>query len=727
MEVFVLGVLFSILHFFLLNYFRAKKTRDLTMFFVFLNFFIFMVATLFSQFLIKYHNTGHGLALAQRMILVSLLLGGFFLLLFINSRSKIRGDKGVVFFLFLVFSVLLGMMSVSPITVFVRQEAALEPNVVVHYLNFPFLPLEIVRLFWFSLWGLLGLISFINIFPLPREKAGQKILYFYVALSCLLFVIAYVLMQMYIKEASAPAFLFSWVFILLGSVGVALGEGIDPESDLALNPLNYFRTRLLFKVLFGFVFLIILLFGTTYLLTVKNIDSAFMKNKLSGYGRVSFDVARDIARLDKPDPDKIYKIISNVDFGPESSIFVVGPNGRLLAKSPVLKLKFNEDLSGIFPVKEILSGKTGGREFYDKDGSLMLGFYRPIKTLRMGLVAQQPAYWAYRDVDKMETDLLLYVIAGIIITILIGFVFSSALEGPLKRLERGTQAIASGDLSYRIGEGSIDELGKLAQAYNKMTAELRETQNRLIISEKMIALGNMAAGMAHEIRNPLVSLRTFTQLLGQRWEDPDFRSKFSAIVPREIERINRIAESLLKFGRPWQADVKETKISSVLEEVLLLFEPEMKKKNIALQTKFADVPSFQGDAPQLVQAFTNIVKNAIEAMGEKGGGELYIETEYIMALKLKKQHFSPNEMTWGHKIEEKPYIMVKVIDNGGGVREGRLRNLFDPFYTSKVYGTGMGLPITLRIIEEHHGAIKVKNRPDEGTTFVVYLPQERQA
>ena len=160
---------------------------------------------------------------------------------------------------------------------------------------------------------------------------------------------------------------------------------------------------------------------------------------------------------------------------------------------------------------------------------------------------------------------------------------------------------------------------------------------------------------------------------------------------------------------------------------MLLFEPEMKKQDIALNTKFADVPPFKGDAPQLVQAFTNIVKNAIEAVGEKGGGDLFVETEYILALKLKKQHFSPNEMTWGHKIEEKPYVMVKVVDKGGGIPPGRLRNLFDPFYTSKSYGTGMGLPITLRIIEEHHGTIKVKNRPEEGTTFVVYLPQERPA
>jgi signal transduction histidine kinase len=244
----------------------------------------------------------------------------------------------------------------------------------------------------------------------------------------------------------------------------------------------------------------------------------------------------------------------------------------------------------------------------------------------------------------------------------------------------------------------------------------------------------MAAGMAHEIKNPLVSLRTFTQLLQQKWEDKDFRDKFSSIVPNEIERINRIAESLLKFGRPMKPELKKINLSAILEEVLLLLESECKKNNIRVTTKFTKLPDIIGDAGQLSQALLNIVLNALQAMAERqGGGTLIIKTDVGEVLKLgrmgKAKDLSSGEIVWeAEEAKEKPIpaVFIEISDSGPGIETEKIKSLFDPFFTTKVKGTGMGLPITLRIIEEHKGSIKVKSQAGKGTTFLITLPQNLQ-
>ena len=184
----------------------------------------------------------------------------------------------------------------------------------------------------------------------------------------------------------------------------------------------------------------------------------------------------------------------------------------------------------------------------------------------------------------------------------------------------------------------------------------------------------MAAGMAHEIKNPLVSLRTFTQLLQQKWDDKEFREKFSSIIPHEIERINRIAESLLKFGRPMKPELTKVDINALLEEVLLLFESECKKNNVSVTKKMAELPEISGDAGQLSQAFVNIIKNAIEAMHDKGG-ELIVKTDLGEVIKLGKISGRQGvqqgeEVVWGEEEElgkPVPVVFIEVTDTGEGI------------------------------------------------------------
>jgi two-component system NtrC family sensor kinase len=379
----------------------------------------------------------------------------------------------------------------------------------------------------------------------------------------------------------------------------------------------------------------------------------------------------------------------------------------------------------------LLEGKEGAAEFKDELGGSMVGAYVPVRRFGWGVVVEEPIGSAYFEMRRLETNSLLFVIAGILLTAITGIFFARSIEKPIKELTLGTEAVARGELGYHISVDAADEIGKLAVAFNQMTRDLRDSQERLILSEKLASLGTMAAGMAHEIKNPLVSLRTFTQLLQQKWEDKEFREKFSTIIPHEIERINRIAESLLKFGRPMKPEMTKVDINSLLEEVLMLFESECKKSGVGVTKKMTELPEVAGDPGQLSQAFVNIIKNAIEAMQARGG-ELIVKTDVGEVVKLGKIRGrigtkKGEEMVWGEEEElgrPIPVVFVEVTDTGEGIAEESLKSLFDPFFTTKTTGTGMGLPITLRIIEEHKGSIKVRSQAGKGTTFIITLPQK---
>jgi len=451
---------------------------------------------------------------------------------------------------------------------------------------------------------------------------------------------------------------------------------------------------------------------------------------LSNYSRAAEDVAEEI-ESSSGEPSLVYlqMLLAKARIKGQGVVFLVDQEGRLISHPDSNRAIQKEDFSGNQAVRQILKKVKGEGEFRDELGSLMVGAYVPINKFGWGVVAQEPMASAYFEMRRLETNSLVFVILGILLTALVGIFFARSIERPIKELTLGTEAVAKGDLRWQVLVNSSDEIGRLAAAFNQMTKDLRDSQERLVLSEKLASLGTMAAGMAHEIKNPLVSIRTFTQILQQKWDDQEFRNKFSSIIPHEIERINRIAESLLKFGRPMKPELAKLEVNLLLDEVLLLFESECKKYNIRVAKKLAELPEITGDAGQLQQVFVNMIKNAIEAMHEKGG-ELIIKTdlgEVVRLGKIEKQGMKKGEdMVWGEGealAAPIPVVFIEITDTGEGVSDENLKSLFDPFFTTKMTGTGMGLPITLRIIEEHKGSIKVRSRPGMGTTFIITLPQ----
>lgn len=706
-EIFACGVLFIGVFAFLKKFWDQRISKDLALSFVMLTFSIYIGLTIASQLLFNLGTTVSVLMMIQKAIAWDLIIGSLFVLIFINEKYKI---KFFIYFLWLYSAAAITMffrIASSSVDLIYRPEV-LEPVV-------SFSTPTPVRSIWFLSW--LVLLCF-SIFFFVRQKGSERIIQLYDTFAAFMFFSSYLSTIAYTGSQNSYFLLISWVLILLGAISISIGEILPPNSPLAYNPVSFFRSRILFKMILVIVLLIVFLFQITTLATLTLSKQALRNSIFSSYTEAAQSLAQKIQSMKTLNQKELEQFVSERRIGRSGILYIVDKTGHLLAHPDKTYTATKADLSKFEPVRKALSGYSGSGQFPpDAFGDLKAGAYAPIKNIGGAVIVEEPLADAYFELRQLETNSLLLMIAGIILTVLTGLFLAEHIESPIKKLMSGTESISKGNLNLKIEVESIDEMGSLAQSFNKMTHDLKESQERLILSEKLASLGTMAAGMAHEIKNPLVSLRTFSQLLQQKWNDPEFRAKFSQIVPTEIERINKIAESLLKFGRPMKAEMGNINVNAILEEILLLFESESRKNGIRVSTKLANLPEITGDTQQLSQAFVNIILNGIQSM-EKGG-ELTVKTDVGEVIQIDDESEAAQKET-GKPIK---VIFIEISDTGGGISPENLKSLFDPFFTTKVKGTGMGLPITLRIIEDHKGSIKVKSEVGKGTSFLITLPQ----
>ncbi len=246
---------------------------------------------------------------------------------------------------------------------------------------------------------------------------------------------------------------------------------------------------------------------------------------------------------------------------------------------------------------------------------------------------------------------------------------------------------------------------------------LKRLELQIRRSDRLASLGTLSAGMAHEIKNPLVSIKTFAQLLPERYQDSDFRDTFSNLIGHEIDRIDSLVNQLLRFARPAKPLLKPMHVHQVLEKSLVLVGHRLYQKEIKLSRVWnAEVDTIRADADQLEQVFLNFFLNAMDAMNQ--GGELVVATEIC----------APEEWVAGLSHSHEPsseILRVTVRDNGEGIKSEDIAHVFDPFFTTKDYGTGLGLSVVHGIIQEHGGQIEVESEPKKGTAFHIMLPLVR--
>lgn len=246
---------------------------------------------------------------------------------------------------------------------------------------------------------------------------------------------------------------------------------------------------------------------------------------------------------------------------------------------------------------------------------------------------------------------------------------------------------------------------------------LKRLELQIRRSDRLASLGTLSAGMAHEIKNPLVSIKTFAQLLPERYQDSDFRETFSNLIGHEIDRIDSLVNQLLRFARPAKPILKPLHAHEILEKSLLLIGHRLYQKEIKLTRSWeANIDTIRGDADQLEQVFLNFFLNAMDAM--KSGGELTVNTQ----ISTDERWVSAFAQSNGGARE---VLRITIRDNGEGIRSEDIAHVFDPFFTTKDYGTGLGLSVVHGIIQEHGGQIEVESELKKGTAFYILLPLVR--
>jgi len=389
------------------------------------------------------------------------------------------------------------------------------------------------------------------------------------------------------------------------------------------------------------------------------------------------------------------------------------------------------------------------------DGDVLGGIY-----VRLSLVDVMESILA-----SQRLILLLVLLDGVVIVLFGSFLLSRVIVTPLEALVRATDGIARGDYDQRIVFAEENEIGKLAESFNEMTSRLREsqlnvqeyvrsleianqqlqqTQMELIRSEKLASIGRFAAGIAHEVGNPLGAILGYASILQKGTDSRAEEREYLKRIEVEIQRINKIIRELLDFSRPSVVEITEVDLSRVIESCLSLLSYQKSFRNIETSVELGkDLPLIQADESQIQQVFVNLIINAVDAMPD--GGSLTLRTEEYILQGIPQEtnrgsrrrkddpvdadfshlrHARRNQYTLPSLQRNGRLVCASIVDTGSGIHPEDLEKIFDPFFTTKDpdRGTGLGLSISLRIVENFGGTIEVESEVKKGSAFRVLFP-----
>ncbi len=310
---------------------------------------------------------------------------------------------------------------------------------------------------------------------------------------------------------------------------------------------------------------------------------------------------------------------------------------------------------------------------------------------------------------------LLFAASGALVCLLAILLWLLGREAvsPLQRLVAAMKRAEAGELTVRADEGRPDELGTAARGFDAMLAALRRSQaeleafyrERMVRADRFAAVGEVATGLAHEIKNPLAGLSGALELLAEDLAEDPQHAEVVGEMRHQVQRLTHTMESLLSFARPPKARLRSTDVNGTLEKVLFLIRQQSRNGVVAVAPALApELPAVLADPSQLEQVFLNICLNACQAMSSQGKGTLTVHSR----------------MGDGN-------VVVEIADTGPGIPADLRAQVFKPFFTTKREGNGLGLAISARIVAEHGGHIGYRCPPEGGTVFTVTLQLARPA
>ncbi|MEK6561211.1 MAG: ATP-binding protein, partial [Nitrospirota bacterium] len=388
------------------------------------------------------------------------------------------------------------------------------------------------------------------------------------------------------------------------------------------------------------------------------------------------------------------------------------PNISYLDQSP-----FFHDI-----LKNVRDGKTGVERFITTKGRDYLVSYQSVPSSLWSVMVLTPFYESLSDIIPLDQFFLIFI-ATFILIIIFTFYIGKKFTDPVKDVVTGTQIIASGDFTYRIRTNLHDELGELAMSFNKMAEYLQKTYQdiksasaQLTQSAKLAAVGELAAGVAHELNQPLMVIRGHAQEMIEGNSVPENIRKDLKLIEKQTGRMMRIIDHLRAFARQSTGAFEQVNLNDVIDDSFTLITQQLKNHNIEIMKELDEsIPRIWGDHNRLEQIFLNLMTNSKDAMEEKGGGVLSVKTQPII------------DMT-GDKNGKVTGVLVLFSDTGVGIGDNIMDKIFDPFFTTKEVGkgTGLGLSISYSILNDHGGSITAESNAGTGTTFRLEFPVERR-
>jgi two-component system NtrC family sensor kinase len=453
-------------------------------------------------------------------------------------------------------------------------------------------------------------------------------------------------------------------------------------------------------------------------------EQEILKQKIAGSRIILFSLQRGITAFQGEDwyqDPHLSRIIGGfTQLKAVEGMWIVDKDLRSLITRGVGK-RYKEDL-----FKAMHQGSEQIR--IERTGTLWLSFYnRLISTaplVRQGEVigGVQVAFSLADVMDRLmvfrRLFLILILVDSLVLIAFGSFLLARRVVNPLKRLVGVAQRIGGGDLGHRAQVEYENEIGQLATAFNQMVerlaekqrdlektiTKLKQTREELVNTEKLASVGRMAAGVAHEIGNPLTSVLGHTEILHKklkqkRLKDGEILLDLVERMRKETERINRIIKDLLQFSKPPSAHVEDVDVNQLVQDSLNLLKLQEKFQDIDFALSLKDnLSPAKGNSDHLQQVLLNILINAADAM--PNGGSIYIRTK-----------------------EDKRWVIITIKDTGTGIPAADLDKICDPFYTTKSpdKGTGLGLSISLKIIDEFGGKLQVESKVGKGSEFTIYL------
>ena len=340
------------------------------------------------------------------------------------------------------------------------------------------------------------------------------------------------------------------------------------------------------------------------------------------------------------------------------------------------------------------------------------------------------------QIESLRKTMIIWAIAiTACLALALTTLLSKLVTNPITEL-MNTMARAEEGLDVRARVSSEDELGRLAHSFNSMIIKLNKTKKKverlhyeqMKKADRLATVGEMAAGIAHEIKNPLTGIAGVIQILGRDLPPEDHRQKILKEVLEQIERLDKAVKNLLSFSRPPTPNLTRVNVNELLEKIAAFLVPQFNKNRVKVIRDYApEMPEISGDPELLQQVFLNIILNGVQAMPE--GGELTIRTKIEAVPGSVLSRIGPADEGDEHPLPGEPTqdtVTVYIADTGKGIKSENLAKIFSPFFTTRQQGTGLGLSITQKIVEQHGGGITVESSAGHGTTFAIHMPATKK-